>query len=204
MRKSRFTEEQIRYAVQQVEAGISVAEVCRKYGISEASFYRWRQRFGSLSRGELSRLKDLERENARLKKLVAELTLDKQILQDVLGKKTEARASTGARLPPGGEPRDQRAGGVSGLGLASEHAPVSERGSGHDGAADTPEGVGAITATVRVPTPPHPALSGGLWGQPQAAPAAVSGRGPESADTAEEAQGGQLRARTAAGSESPG
>jgi putative transposase len=85
--QGRFTDQQIRYAVQEVEAGISVAEVCRKYGISEATFYRWRQRFGSLTRSELSRLKELERENARLKKLVAELTLDKQILQDLLARK---------------------------------------------------------------------------------------------------------------------
>jgi putative transposase len=87
MRKSRFTEEQIRYAVQQAEVGIPVPELCRKYGVSAATFYRWRQRYGALTKGELARLKDLERENGRLKKIVAELTLDKQILQDVLSKK---------------------------------------------------------------------------------------------------------------------
>jgi putative transposase len=87
MRKSRFTEEQIRYAVQQAEVGISVPELCRKYGVAAATFYRWRQRYGSLTKSELARLKDLERENSRLKKIVAELTLDKQILQDVLSKK---------------------------------------------------------------------------------------------------------------------
>jgi putative transposase len=87
MRKSRFTEEQIRYAVQQAEVGIPVPELCRKYGVAAATFYRWRQRYGALTKGELARLKDLERENSRLKKIVAELTLDKQILQDVLSKK---------------------------------------------------------------------------------------------------------------------
>lgn len=87
MRKSRFTEEQIRYAVQQVEAGIPIPEVCRKYGVAEATFYRWRQRYGGLTKSELAKLKELERENGRLKKIVADLTLDKQILQDVLSKK---------------------------------------------------------------------------------------------------------------------
>jgi putative transposase len=87
MRTSRFTEEQIRYAVQQAEAGVGVPELCRKYGVAQATFYRWRQKYGALTKSELVRLKDLERENARLKKLVAELTLDKQILQDVLSKK---------------------------------------------------------------------------------------------------------------------
>jgi len=87
MRKSRFTEEQIRLAVQQAEAGVDVTEICRKYGVASATFYRWRQKYGSLSRSELQELKELQRENSRLKKIVADLTLDKQILRDVLSKK---------------------------------------------------------------------------------------------------------------------
>lgn len=67
MRTSRFTEEQIRYAVQQAEAGVGVPELCRKYGVAQATFYRWRQKYGALTKSELVRLKDLERENARLK-----------------------------------------------------------------------------------------------------------------------------------------
>ncbi len=87
MRKSRFSEEQIRLAVRQAEAGVDVTEICRKYGVSGATFYRWRHKYGSLSRSELQELKELQRENGRLKKIVADLTLDKQILQDVLSKK---------------------------------------------------------------------------------------------------------------------
>jgi putative transposase len=87
MRKSRYTEEQIRYAVQQLEAGVPIEELSRKYGVSQATFYRWRQRYGALSRSELARLKELERENRRLKSIIADLTLDKTILQDVLSKK---------------------------------------------------------------------------------------------------------------------
>ena len=87
MRRSRFTEEQIAHSLKQAEAGIAPKEICRKYGISEATFYAWRKRYGGLSPSELKRLKLLEKENAQLKKLVAELALDKQILQDVVSGK---------------------------------------------------------------------------------------------------------------------
>jgi putative transposase len=87
MRKSRFSETEIVYAVKQVEMGISVKEIARKYGVSENTVYQWRRKYDGLSPSELKRLKDMERENAQLKKLVAELSLDKQILQDVLRKK---------------------------------------------------------------------------------------------------------------------
>ncbi len=87
MKKSRFTEQQIVYAIKQVEAGVPITELCRKYGISQQTFYRWRRKYGGLAPGELQRLKELERENTQLKKLVADLSLDKQILQDVLARK---------------------------------------------------------------------------------------------------------------------
>ena len=87
MKKSKFTEEQIVYAIKQVEAGVPITELCRKYGISQQTFYRWRNKYDGLAPSELRRLKELERENTQLKKLVADLSLDKQILQDVLSKK---------------------------------------------------------------------------------------------------------------------
>ena len=87
MKKSRFTEEQIVYAVKQAELGVPIAELCRKYGVSHATLYRWRKLYGGLSSSELKRLKELEGENRRLKQLVADLSLDKQNLQDVLAKK---------------------------------------------------------------------------------------------------------------------
>jgi putative transposase len=86
-RKTRYTEEQIALALQQHQAGIPVHEIIRKYGISQQTFYRWRSKSGGLSPSEVRRLKQHEEENRRLKRLVADLTLDKQILQDVLSKK---------------------------------------------------------------------------------------------------------------------
>lgn len=87
MKKSRFTESQIVFALKQSETGVKVEEVCRKMGISEATFYNWKKKFGGLGITKLRRLRQLEEENSQLKKLVADLSLDKQILQDVLKKK---------------------------------------------------------------------------------------------------------------------
>lgn len=83
MKKSRYTEEQIAYALKQAELGTPEAEVCRKMGISDATFYNWRTKYGGLSPSELRRMKQLEEENAKLKRLVADLSLDKAMLQDL-------------------------------------------------------------------------------------------------------------------------
>jgi len=87
MRTTRFSETEIVYAVKQVEMGIPAKEIARKYGVCENTVYRWRRKYDGLSSSELKRLRELERENSQLKKLVAELSLDKQILQDVLQRK---------------------------------------------------------------------------------------------------------------------
>jgi putative transposase len=87
MKKTRFTQEQIAYALRQVEAGTPVEEITRKMGVSEASFYRWKKKFAGMGVAELRRLKQLEDENRKLKRLVADLSLDKAMLQDVLSKK---------------------------------------------------------------------------------------------------------------------
>ncbi len=87
MKKSKFTESQIAFALKQAETGTPVAEVIRKMGISEQTFYNWKKKYGGLGVSELRRLKQLEEENRQLKKLVADLSLDKQMLQDVLRKK---------------------------------------------------------------------------------------------------------------------
>ncbi|HBC8114612.1 TPA: IS3 family transposase [Raoultella planticola] len=92
MKKSRFTEEQIVFALKQAELGTSVLEVCHKLGISDATFYTWRKKCGGISPSELKHMRQLEEENLRLKKLVADLSLDKTMLQDVLAKKNLALA----------------------------------------------------------------------------------------------------------------
>jgi putative transposase len=88
MRKSRFSEEQIIRILGRVEAGELVKDVCRNIGISENTYYRWKSKFGGMDVNEARRLKELEVENRRLKAAVAELTLDKQALKDVLSRKS--------------------------------------------------------------------------------------------------------------------
>jgi len=87
MKRKRFTEEQIAFALRQAEAGTPVEEVCRRMGVSEPSFYRWKKRFAGMGVPEIRRLRQLEEENKKLKQLVADLTLDKSMLQDVLRRK---------------------------------------------------------------------------------------------------------------------
>ena len=87
MRRTRFSEEQIAFALRQAEAGTALEDICRKLGISQATFFRWKKKFAGLGVAELRRLKQLEEENRRLKQLVADLSLDKKMVQDVLSKK---------------------------------------------------------------------------------------------------------------------
>ena len=87
MRKSRFTDEQKIGILQQVAAGTAVREVCRKHGITEQTFYRWRGKYQGIQLNEAKRLRSLEDENRRLKKLVADLSLDNAMLKDVVGRK---------------------------------------------------------------------------------------------------------------------
>ena len=87
MKNKRFTDEQITYALRQAESGTPVADVCRQLGVSEASFYLWRKKYAKLGLTEIRELRQLRDENTRLKKLVAELTLDKHILGEVVRKK---------------------------------------------------------------------------------------------------------------------
>ena len=87
MKKSKYTEQQIAFALKQAELGTPVEEVCRKMGISDATFYNWKKKYGYLGASEVRRLRQLEEENARLKRVVADLTLDKNILQEVIRKK---------------------------------------------------------------------------------------------------------------------
>lgn len=86
MRKSKFTEEQIITILAEQERGMATAEVCRRHGVSAATFYKWKAKFGGMDVSDARRLKTLESENARLKKLLADTLLDNSILKDLLGK----------------------------------------------------------------------------------------------------------------------
>ena len=87
MKKSRFTEQQIAYALRQAESGIHIDEITRKMGVTQATFYRWKKKFGGLMPSEVRKLKQVQEENRRLRRLVADLSLDKEMLQEVIRKK---------------------------------------------------------------------------------------------------------------------
>lgn len=87
MKKSKFTEAQITFAIKQHETGVKVGEICRKMGISEPTFYNWKKKYSGVGVAELRRLRELEEENSKLKQIVADLSLDKHMLQDILRKK---------------------------------------------------------------------------------------------------------------------
>ena len=87
MKRSRYSDEQIAHALRQAESGTAVADVCRQLGISEATFYVWKKRFGHMGVAEVRELRQLREENSKLKRLVADLTLDKHILTEIVRKK---------------------------------------------------------------------------------------------------------------------
>jgi putative transposase len=87
MKRSRFSDQQIAFVLRQADEGTAIGEVCRKAGISEATYYNWRKKFGGLMPSEMRRLKQLEEENGKLKRIVADLALDKEMLQDVIKRK---------------------------------------------------------------------------------------------------------------------
>jgi putative transposase len=95
MKKTRFTETQIVSILKQQEAGKSTKEVCREHGISDATFYNWKSKYGGMEASDVKRMKELEEENARLKKMYANLAMDNEILRDLFAKK-------GWALPPKG------------------------------------------------------------------------------------------------------
>jgi putative transposase len=87
MKRSRYTDEQVAYALRQAETGTAVADVCRQLGISEATFYVWKKKYANLGLSEMRELRQLREENSKLKRLVADLTLDKHIMGEIIRKK---------------------------------------------------------------------------------------------------------------------
>lgn len=114
MKRSRFTEEQIIAVLREQEAGVSTAEICRKHGVSSATFYKWKSKFGGLEVSEAKRLRALEDENGGLKRMLADAMLDNAALKDLLGKSGDARRTTGGGDVSAPGLRDERASGLPG------------------------------------------------------------------------------------------
>jgi putative transposase len=96
MKRSRYSEEQIVFAIRQAEAGTPVGDLCRQLGVSDATFYAWKKKYAHLGVSELRRLRQLEEENSRLKRLVADLSLDKHMLSEALRKKVSGPPAAGS------------------------------------------------------------------------------------------------------------
>ena len=142
MKRSRFAEDQIIGILKEHEAGISVADLCRKHGVSAATVYKWKAKYGGMDVSEAKRLKGLEDENARLKRLLADAMFDTAALKDLLGKNGSARRKAASGRASGGRPRDERAAGVPGDRLLPDDHALRGCPSGGPGTAGTAEGPG--------------------------------------------------------------
>src|SRR5215472_1951193 len=127
MKRSRFSEEQIIAILREQEAGTKTVEVCRKHGISDATFYKWKAKYGGMEVPDARRLKALEDENAKLKRLLAEAVLDNAMLKDVAAKNGGARGQTRGRGIPWGGLRGEPAAGVPGDRGRSQFGPLSQQ-----------------------------------------------------------------------------
>ena len=124
MKRSKFSDQQIAFLLRQGEEGASVEEVCRKAGIPIQTYYRWRKKYGGLMPSEMKRLKQLEEENQRLKRLVADLSLDKEMLQEVVRKSSEACQASGVDRRSATGVAGERAARLRGAGGRAIHLPI--------------------------------------------------------------------------------
>lgn len=165
MKRSRFSEEQIIGILKEHQAGLSAKDLCRKHGISDATFYKWRSKYSGMEVSDARRLKALEAENAKLKKRLAEQMLDVATLKEMLEKTSEARFEETCReLGYEGEELFAAAGLCLGRDRSARlSAPVEA--PGRHGTARQDEGTGDREATVRLSPPAYPAEARGLGGE---------------------------------------
>lgn len=121
MKKSRYTETQIVKVLKEVESGKLVKDVCREYGISDATYYNWKSKYGGMEASDVKRLKELESENQKLKQMYADLSLEHRILQDIVEKSCKASGAARARRLCDANPSSESTPGLS----CSWHQPVS-------------------------------------------------------------------------------
>lgn len=176
MKKSRFSEAQIATALRQVDAGAPIPEVTRALGISEATSYVWRKRYGQMAIAEIRRLRQLEEETRKLKQVVADLTLDKGILQEVLAKSPEAHAQACPR--PGGASASFHRGatGLWAAPIESSLVVLPPSSPGGYGAAEAVTRTGPSAAAVWLSAPACAAAPGGLASKQEAGASSLSGR----------------------------
>ncbi len=148
MKRSRLTEEQIIAILREQEAGVAVTELCRKHGISSPTFYKWKAKFSGTDVSKARRLKALEEENGRLKRMLADAMLANVALKDLLRKSGDARRIGGCAAPAVG-PRDERAAGMPGVGRRPDERSLPGDPAGEYGAARAAAGAGAGRAAVR-------------------------------------------------------
>src|ERR1051325_9235127 len=178
MKRSRFSEEQIVYAIRQAESGTPVGDLCRQLGVSDATFYAWKKKYAHRGVSELRRLRQLEEENSRLKRLVADLSLDKHMLSEALRKKSEARPPSRTGHLVSRDVSGQLPAGLS-LGAVWPSLVVSKASrQGSVGAPDAHSGSRPCPASVWVFANLGAVAAGGLAGESQKHPPAASpGRG---------------------------
>ena len=151
MKRSRFTEEQVVAILREQEAGVATADLCRKHGISTATFYAWKAKFGGMDVSEAKRLKSLEDENAKLKRLLADAMLDNVALKDLLQKKIlTPAAKREAVVHLEGTYEDERASGVSGYPGGSQDDPVQSPAALRRPSTSSPARTGCRAAAVRL------------------------------------------------------
>ena len=180
MKKSKFTEQQIAFTLRQAETGTKVKDIIRKLGITEQTFYRWKKQYGGLAPSELKKMKQLEEENRRLKHMVADLSLDKAMLQDVIEKHFEALAEAQSRDLPAAELSSQRASILPHLTVDSIDPSIPIRSYGLRGTEAENSRYRHGPAAVWISSNTHSAAARGLSCQSEARVSNLSRRGPES------------------------